>query len=199
MLPKKNDLIEQFKELMKQTGVSQEEVAEKTGISQPVISRILNDERELRYDEAKKILDFLQSCRSSIPSNMLASDIATKEDELFKVEYNEKLSEVAKRMFEKGYSQAPVYKGDNVIGVITEKSFIKLLLEPKRKLEELTVEDAQLEDPPEYSHDTSLQDIAHSLLDYYAVLVKEGGKVVGIITRADFLKLFSKNSLEEKT
>lgn len=192
MLPKKNDLIEKFKELMKQTGVSQEEVAEKTGISQPVISRILNGERELRYDEAKKILDFLQSCHTSIPSNMLASDIATKEDELFKVEYNEKLSEVAKRMFEKGYSQAPVYKGDNVIGVITEKSFIKLLLEPKRKLEELTVEDTQLEDPPEYPHDTPVQDIAHTLLDYYAVLVKEGGKVVGIITRADFLKIFYK-------
>lgn len=189
-LPTKEQLIEMVKELMKQAGISQEEVAEGTGVSQPVISRILKGERELRYDEAKTIIDYLISKVSSIPSNMIAADISTKGETLMKVHVEENLSDVAKTMFEKGYSQAPVYENDRIKGIITEKSFIKLLLEPGKDLRKLRVKDALIEEAPVYPYNTPLRNLIPALLDYYTVLVEKEGRIEGIITRADTLKIF---------
>ncbi|MEM4177244.1 MAG: CBS domain-containing protein [Nitrososphaeria archaeon] len=175
---------------MRETGFSEQRLADETGLSQPVISRILVGERELRYEEAKKILDCLTSKLSSIPPNMRASDVATKGENLMKVHVEENLSDVAKMMFEKGYSQAPVYENEMIKGIITEKSFIALLLTPEKDLRKLRVKDAPIEDAPRYSPETPLQNIAKALLDYYSILIEENGRVKGIITRSDLLKLF---------
>lgn len=189
-LPPKDELIKQIKAFMRETGFSEQRLADETGLSQPVISRILVGERELRYEEAKKILDCLTSKLSSIPPNMRASDVATKGENLMKVHVEENLSDVAKMMFEKGYSQAPVYENEMIKGIITEKSFIELLLTPEKDLRKLRVKDAPIEDAPRYSPETPLQNIAKALLDYYSILIEENGRVKGIITRSDLLKLF---------
>lgn len=189
-LPPKDELIKQIKAFMRETGFSEQRLADETGLSQPVISRILVGERELRYEEAKKILDCLTSKLSSIPPNMRASDVATKGENLMKVHVEENLSDVAKMMFEKGYSQAPVYENEMIKGIITEKSFIALLLTPEKDLRKLRVKDAPIEDAPRYSPETPLQNIAKALLDYYSILIEENGRVKGIITRSDLLKLF---------
>ncbi|MEM2154515.1 MAG: CBS domain-containing protein [Nitrososphaeria archaeon] len=189
-LPPKDELIKQIKAFMRETGFSEQRLADETGLSQPVISRILMGERELRYEEAKKILDCLTSKLSSIPPNMRASDVATKGENLMKVHVEENLSDVAKMMFEKGYSQAPVYENEMIKGIITEKSFIELLLTPEKDLRKLRVKDAPIEDAPRYSPETPLQNIAKALLDYYSILIEENGRVKGIITRSDLLKLF---------
>ncbi|MEM3871059.1 MAG: CBS domain-containing protein [Nitrososphaeria archaeon] len=189
-LPPKDELIKQIKAFMRETGFSEQRLADETGLSQPVISRILVGERDLRYEEAKKILDCLTSKLSSIPPNMRASDVATKGENLMKVHVEENLSDVAKMMFEKGYSQAPVYENEMIKGIITEKSFIELLLTPEKDLRKLRVKDAPIEDAPRYSPETPLQNIAKALLDYYSILIEENGRVKGIITRSDLLKLF---------
>jgi len=197
MLPSKDSLIKRIKALMCETGVSEQELAENTGLSQPVVSRILRGERELRYDEAKTILDYLLGRLSSIPLKLTASDIATGGERLMKVYVDESLCDVARKMFEKGYSQAPIYYGDTLKGVLTEISLLKLLLSPKRDLMNLKVKDVEAQELPVYPHDTSLQIIARALLDYYAVLIEKGGKVEGIVTRADFLRLFFEKELIE--
>lgn len=189
-LPPKDELIKQIKAFMRETGFSEQRLADETGLSQPVISRILMGERELRYEEVKKIVDCLTSKLSSIPPKMRASDVATKGENLMKVHVEENLSDVAKMMFEKGYSQAPVYENEMIKGIITEKSFIELLLTPEKDLRKLKVKDAPIEDAPRYSPETPLQNIAKALLDYYSILIEEDGRVKGIITRADLLKLF---------
>ena len=197
MLPSKGNLIKRIRELMRETGVSELELAENTGLSQPVVSRILRGERELRYDEAKTILDHLLGRLSSIPLKMTASDIATKGERLMKVYVEESLCEVAKKMFEKGYSQVPIYDGEVLKGALTEISLLKLLLSPKRDLRKLKVKDVEAQELPVYPHDTPLQTIAQALLEYYAVLIEKGGKVEGIVTRADFLRLFFEKELTE--
>ncbi|MEM3610098.1 MAG: helix-turn-helix domain-containing protein [Candidatus Anstonellales archaeon] len=117
MLSSKDRLIEIIRSLMRETGLSEQKLADETGISQPVISRILRSVRELRYDEAKLLMDCLLSKLSSIPPNMIASDIATRNEGLLKVHSNEDLSSVAKMMFERGYSQVPVYVNDRIVGI----------------------------------------------------------------------------------
>ena len=197
MLPSKENLIKRIKELMYETGVSELELAENTGLSQPVVSRILRGERELRYDEAKTILDHLLGRLSSIPLKMTASDIATKGERLMKVYVEESLCDVAKKMFEKGYSQVPIYDGEVLKGALTEISMLKLLLSPKRDLRKLKVKDVEAQELPVYPHDTPLQTIAQALLEYYAVLIERGGRVEGIVTRADFLRLFFEKEFTE--
>jgi len=197
MLPAKENLIKKIMELMRETGLSEQELAENTVLSQPVISRILRGERELRYDEAKNILDCLLGRLSSIPSKMVASDVATKGERLMKVYVEENLYDVAKRMFEKGYSQAPIYENDVLKGVLTEISLLNMLLSPQKDLRTLKVKDVQAQELPVYPYDTPLQTIAQALRDYYAVLIGRGGKVEGIVTRADFLRLFFEKELAE--
>jgi predicted transcriptional regulator len=199
LLPSKERLIGRIKALMREVGLSEQKLADETGISQPVISRILRGEREFRYDEAKALLDCLLSKLSSIPSNMIAEDVATSCERLMKVGLGERLSDVARMMFEKGYSQAPVYEDNQIRGVITEKSFLKLLLSPKRDLKNLSLKDAPIEEAPIYPYNTPLQNIAQVLLEYYAVLIEKNGKVEGIITRADFLKLFFQEKEGDQT
>jgi len=197
MLPAKENLIKKIMELMRETGLSEQELAENTGLSQPVISRILRGERELRYDEAKNILDCLLGRLSSIPLKMVASDVATKGEWLMKVYVEENLCDVAKKMFEKGYSQAPIYENDVLKGVLTEISLLNMLLSPQKDLRTLKVKDVQAQELPVYPYNTPLQTIAQTLLDYYAVLIGRGGKVEGIVTRADFLRLFFEKELTE--
>ena len=114
-----------------------------------------------------------------------------------KVYVEENLCDVAKKMFEKGYSQAPIYENDVLKGVLTEISLLNMLLSPQKDLRALKVKDVQAQELPVYPYDTPLQTIAQTLLDYYAVLIGRGGKVEGIVTRADFLRLFFEKELME--
>lgn len=168
----------------------------------------------MRYEEAKGILDVLTAKLSSIPAEMKAEDIASLGKE-FDTAYDDKLLvDVARRMLDKGYSQIPVKnrKNGRVMGIVTELLVLKLLLLPRRCLkDEFGVEDLKelkvkslrepkgtqhvptLEEIPQYPHDDALQSIANALLHHYYVIVEKDGEVIGIITRADFLKILGSN------
>ena len=57
-----------IKNMRKQTGFSQDEMAEKLNMSQQVYSRIENDQKELRSEEVKKIADFFGKTVEEIDS-----------------------------------------------------------------------------------------------------------------------------------
>jgi predicted transcriptional regulator len=54
----------------------------------------------------------------------------------------------------------------------------------------MAIKDADVIDKtPVYSANTPVSEVAQALLFHYAILVLEEGGSVGIVTRADFLKL----------
>jgi len=99
------------------------------------------------------------------------------------------ISKAREIMMQYDYSQLPVFKGSKTMGSISEKTLVKLF--PTLEMEgELLVN--KVMEPPfkEVSENALLEEIRCLLLDESAVLVLGKDRVIGIITKADLLKMF---------
>jgi predicted transcriptional regulator len=94
-------------------------------------------------------------------------------------------------MSKTGYSQLPVFSDNKVVGSITEKTIMTNMLrvgDPK-KISKWSVEQLMDEAFPRIESSTPIGVIS-SLLKYSpAVLVTDKGELVGIITKADLIKI----------
>ena len=94
-------------------------------------------------------------------------------------------------MRETGFSQLPVFNGRQVVGSLTEKVILqKLMSTPNRdELSKQLIEKIMDEAFPTVSEETPLPMVS-ALLQYEpAVLVVRRGRVLGIVTKADLLKV----------
>lgn len=82
-------------------------------------------------------------------------------------------------------SQVPVLENENVLGLVSESSILSKNLED---IKYLTAQDIMQEAPPIIAKDAKLQ-VIKQLLNYYPILlIKEKGKLIGLITKADLIK-----------
>jgi predicted transcriptional regulator len=94
-------------------------------------------------------------------------------------------------MRETGFSQLPVFDGEKLVGSLTEKVILQKLVsaqnpdEVSKQWIERIMDDAF----PTVNEDTPLSMISNLLGYEPAVLVTKKGHVVGIITKADLLKV----------
>ena len=94
-------------------------------------------------------------------------------------------------MRETGFSQLPVFNGSQVVGSLTEKMLVESLISSAeaRADFETTVEEIMDEAFPTVGEETPVSMVS-ALLQYEpAVLVAKRGLVLGIITKADLLKV----------
>jgi len=99
-------------------------------------------------------------------------------------------------MRETGFSQLPIFSGSQVIGSLTEKVILQSLMSTTNRdeLSKQPVEKIMDEAFPTVSEETPLTTVS-ALLQYEpAVLVAKRGRVFGIITKADLLKVVGKRS-----
>ena len=80
-------------------------------------------------------------------------------------------------------SQMPVIDDHKSIGLISESILLNALMDGKGKKVSDIMEDA----PPIVSKKSSIKVISNLLRHYPMVLVTEGGKMAGLITKADLL------------
>jgi predicted transcriptional regulator len=94
-------------------------------------------------------------------------------------------------MKEHGYSQIPVFNGDQSVGSISEKTVLRQILDGKdlNQISNLPAKDIMEEAFPQIGEDAPLSLISSLLQTYQAVLVAKKGRVVGIITKADLLRI----------
>ena len=94
-------------------------------------------------------------------------------------------------MKEHGYSQIPVFDGKQPVGSISEKAILRQILAGK-DLEEISMlptERIMEEAFPQINEDAPLSLITSLLQNYSAVLVSKKGVILGIITKADLLRM----------
>ena len=107
------------------------------------------------------------------------------------VQKNEPISKAIGLMEEKGYSQLPVFDGDQVIGSINEKIILDILMggkDPSRMLEQ-PIELVMEEPFPRIDEKTSIAVISALLRYNQAILVTRRERCVGIITKTDLFKV----------
>ena len=179
--------LEDIAKRRRQLGLKQSELAKMAGVSQSLIAKLEAGTIDSSYTKVKTIFDVL---------DRLEFKIKTQTDKLINknvviVQKNEPVSKVVKLMQQYGYSQVPVFEGKHSVGSISEKAILRQIIAGKDlgEISKLPTEEIMEEAFPQINEDAPLSLISSLLQNYSSVLVFKRGEVIGIITKADLLRM----------
>jgi predicted transcriptional regulator len=167
--------------------LSQKQLAKLSGVSQSMIAKIESGRISPSYQKTKAIFDMLESLERR--SEVKARDIS--HGKVVGVQSHEAVGKGVRVMRETGYSQLPVFAGGQVVGSLTEKVILEKLVNAANPddVSRQSVERIMEEAFPTVGEDTPVSMLS-ALLQYApAVLMAKRGHVLGIITKADLLKV----------
>jgi predicted transcriptional regulator len=168
--------------------ITQSELAEASGVSQSTITKVEQGKISASYNTVVKLFETLEKMgerKKEIP----IMDIATRD--IVSVQEDSGVHEALEILKETGFSQMPVFRGDSSVGSISEKVILKLMNSGKSmdQLSRMRVSDVMEDSFPTISENTSMEGLSSMLNTSNAVLITRKGKIIGMITRADVLKL----------
>jgi len=167
--------------------ISQKQLAKLAGVSQSMIAKVESKRISPSYPKTKAIFDTLESLERR--TELRAKDIS--HGKVVGVQAHDPVSKGVRLMRETGFSQLPVFSGNQVVGSLTEKVILEELVSAPKpdEVSKQPVEKIMDEAFPTVSEETPLSMVS-ALLQYEpAVLVTRRGHVQGIITKADLLKV----------
>jgi predicted transcriptional regulator len=174
-LPTPEDLLERREEL----GLTQSELAERAGVSQPLIARIEGDDVDPRLSTLRRIVNALEEAEGGV---VRAEDVM--HEGIVSVAPDDAVSEAVDRMDSEAYSQLPVLDNGVPVGSISYTDVSQAGGETD-DVGSFPVSSVMSESFPSVAPDATVERI-QNLLDYYkAVVVTDGGTAVGIVTEAD--------------
>jgi len=179
--------LEEIAKKRRQLGLKQAELAKLAGVSQSLIAKLESGKIDSSYSKVKTIFDVLD--RLETKTKIQEQKIVP--NEIISIQKDEPLSKVVRLMKDHGYSQIPVFNGKQSVGSISEKTILRQILAGKDlgQISKLPTEEIMEEAFPQVSEDAPLSLISSLLQTYSAVLVAKKGNAVGIITKADLLRM----------
>ena len=162
-----------------EAGLTQSQLAKMVGVSQAHIAKIEGEKVDPRLSTVNKILEILSSNIKKRCNEIMTRDVIITTPK-------EKIKKVTEIMVKHAISQLPVVEKGQVIGMVTEEGIVKHL---SSDIAEKTVEDVMEPPLPSVPEDTDIAAIRSILETHPGVLVTRKGKLVGIITRSDLLKV----------
>ncbi|MCX8150771.1 MAG: CBS domain-containing protein [Candidatus Bathyarchaeota archaeon] len=171
----------------RQLGLKQSELAKLAGVSQSLIAKLEAGKIDSSYTKVKAIFDVLE--RLEIKNRIQAEKVLHKE--VIGVQKEEPVAKVVQLMKEHNFSQIPVFNGKQSVGSVSEKTILRQILAGCDLAEISKLPTAKIMDEafPQVSEDAPLSLISNLLQVYSAVLVSKQGEVMGIITKADLLRM----------
>jgi len=175
---------EDLRRMRKNVGLTQKELAKKAGVSQSLIARIETRSVDPRLSTLQKIVDALFiEVEGSFVRDIMKSPVIT-------VDAKNHVRDVVKLMRKSGISQIPVLRDNLVVGSVQESTILErfALTKDLKEIFDLTV-DRIMEDPfPIVRDNDDINEVIDLLFKGYpAILVRAGGKLVGIITKIDVI------------
>ena len=171
----------------RQLGLKQAELAKLAGVSQSLVAKLESGKIDSSYTKVKTIFDVLErlEAKTKIQEEKIVPN------EVVSIQKDEPLAKVVRIMKEHGYSQIPVFNGKQSVGSISEKTILRQILAGKdlAQISKLPTEEIMEEAFPQVSEEAPLSLISSLLQTYSAVLVSKKGNVLGIITKADLLRM----------
>ncbi len=167
--------------------MSQKQLAKLAGVSQSMIAKIESEHISPTYLKTKAIFDTLESLERR--TELRAKEIS--HGKIVSVQVHDPVSKGVRVMRETGFSQLPVFNGNQVVGSLTEKIILEKLISATKpdEVSKQSVERIMDEAFPTVSEEAPISMVS-ALLQYApAVLVTRRGHVQGIITKADLLKV----------
>ena len=179
--------LEEVAKKRKILGLTQQKLARLAGVSQSLIAKLESHKIDPSYTKVKAIFDALE--RLQTETDVSAGEVLNSK--VIGVQKSAPVSEAVQTMAEHGYSQLPVFDVEHPVGSISEKSIIGKVSAGKdlNQISKLSVGDVMEEAFPLVGDDAPLSLISSLLQVYSAVLISKKGTVVGIVTKADLLKM----------
>ena len=179
--------LEEIAKRRRQLDLKQSELAKMAGVSQSLIAKLEAGTIDSSYTKVRTIFDVLE--RLEFKSKVQAEKVL--HNEVITVQKSEPISKVVKLMKDHGYSQIPVFEGKHSVGSVSEKTILRQIMEGKdlEQISSLPTEEIMEEAFPQINEDAPLSLISSLLQTYSAVLVSKKGEVIGIITKADLLRM----------
>lgn len=175
-LPTPDDLKQKRKEL----GMTQSELADSAGVSQPLIARIENGDVDPRLSTVSRIVEVFETAEEDV---VTAGDLMS--DGVISVAPDDTVREAVETMQDAQFSQLPVVDEDGVPVGSTSDATVARARSETDDLPHTPVEEIMGESFPTVSPDSDLATVSRLLDHSSAVLVTREGKVAGIITDAD--------------
>ncbi len=178
-----------IRKIRKALDLTQSELAAASGVSQSTIAKVERGTISASYNTIVKLFETLDGLGRTEDKNITAADVASKG--VVTVQHDSSVKSVSDLMKSTGFSQLPILRKDVPVGSASEKSIFNLLRQGMT-MEELsaTTIDKVMEDPyPLISESTPISTVTSMMAHCDAILVGNRGKIVGIITNADLLKL----------
>jgi predicted transcriptional regulator len=186
---------------LREAKIPQRRLAQILETDQASISRKLRGKRSFRFDEISEITALILEQISSLPPKTIGQ-IYVSSPNVVSVFLDDSVCEAAGKMRKGDFTQLPVIDRatSTCKGIATDFALLRKMLSPdtvskkgwlsdlgRMKIKEADIIDAA----PIFPLTSSVVEIAQALIYHYAVLVQEPGQHIGIVTRADFLKLFT--------
>ena len=169
--------------------ITQAQLAESSGISQSTIAKIERGKISASYETVVTLFEALDAMKHEIGKGLTAKDVCSKE--LVTVQSDRPIHVASALMRETGYSQLPVLTGDAPVGSISERDIFSTIGSgiPLEEVNKLPVSKVMGESFPVVADTTPVATVAMMMNSCNAILVSNKGKIVGMITQADMLKL----------
>jgi predicted transcriptional regulator len=181
--------IEIIPDRRRKLGLTQNQLAELAGVSQSYIAKLEAGKIEPSYLKVKAIFESLDKLERK--KEVQATEIMT-EDPII-VQQTATVQDAVEIMRRNGFSQLPVFSGDKPVGGVSERTLLDQMLYNEEGIpaNRRLVKDIMEENWPMVAEDAPVSLLSNLLKFYPAVLVQKQGHVVGIITKADLLSVFS--------
>lgn len=172
--------------------LSQKELAKLSKVSQGTIAKIENIHEtnfNPSYETIKKILDALESVEvKKNDREIKAKDIMNKK--VIGIQKKDKVGKAMQIMEKKSYSRLPVFDEKILVGSISESTIYSEILKGRySSLSEVEIGKIMNEPFPIIEENTPKSSFLSLLKFSPAILVMKKGEIVGIITKADLLKM----------
>jgi len=149
------------------------------GVSQAHIAKIEGEKVDPRLSTVNKILEILTSRKRKRCDEIMTRNVIVTNPK-------EKIKKVSEIMVKNGISQMPVVENGRVVGMITEEGIVKHL---SPNIAEEPVEKIMEPPLPSVPDNTDIFAVRSLLETHPGILVTRKGRLVGIITRSDLLKV----------
>jgi len=180
-LPTPDDI----KKMRLELSLTQHEIAVRAGVSQPLIARIESGDVDPRLSTLRKIFNAFDAARKE---KVEARQIM--HDSVIHTSSDRSIEDAARIMEEQGFSQMPVIDNGVPVGSISTDQIVRSMTDQDiKKVSHLRVANVMGDSFPTVSQTTDSNTISRILEKNPAVLVLEKGKVIGMVTKHDIMKM----------
>jgi predicted transcriptional regulator len=182
--------VTEIKRMRKALDMTQAQLSNLSGVPQSTIAKVESGSINGSYESVRRLFEALSLDAERKGRSRKAKDVSSLN--IVSIQAKEKVKRASELMRQSGYSQLPVFDGLQPVGSVSENDILAILRDgtSMEAAGELVVRSIMNEAFPVVSEYTPLETVTSLLSSTKAVLVGKKGRITGIITSADVLKLF---------